>query len=140
MRAIAATPASSSTDRTTAIIEHERAKYVCPLRYPQKTEAICPIQHKRWAKGGCTADRLRYQLDRESERYKEVYRQRTATERINSQAVELGIEQPKLRNRAATPAHAPQRSAGAWVTNQNTLIYVLINLRALQRLRQRTAR
>ncbi len=70
--------------------------------------------------------RLRYQLDRESERYKAVYRQRTATERINSQAVELGIERPKLRNRAA-------------ITNQNTLIYVLINLRALQRLRQRTA-
>ena len=119
------------TDRTTAIIEHERAKYVCPLRYPQKTEAVCPIQHKQWAKGGCTAAmptsvgaRLRYQLDRESERYKEVYRQRTATERINSQAVELGIERPKLRNRAA-------------ITNQNTLIYVLINLRALQRLRQR---
>lgn len=119
------------TDRTTAIIEHERAKYVCPLRYPQKTEAVCPIQHKNWAKGGCTAAmptsvgaRLRYQLDRESERYKEVYRQRTATERINSQAVELGIERPKLRNHAA-------------ITNQNTLIYVLINLRALQRLRQR---
>jgi hypothetical protein len=121
------------TDRTTAIIEHERAKYVCPLRYPQKTEVVCPIQHKQWAKGGCTAAmptsvgaRLRYQLDRESERYKAVYRQRTATERINSQAVELGIERPKLRNRAA-------------ITNQNTLIYVLINLRALQRLRQRTA-
>lgn len=120
-------------DRTTAIIEHERAKYVCPLRHPQKSEVVCPIQHKTWAKGGCTAAmptsvgaRLRYQLDRESERYKAVYRQRTATERINSQAVELGIERPKLRNRAA-------------ITNQNTLIYVLINLRALQRLRQRTA-
>lgn len=32
--------------------------------------------------------RLRYQLDRESERYKAVYRQRTATERINRQAVD----------------------------------------------------
>jgi hypothetical protein len=121
------------TDRTTAIIEHERAKYVCPLLYPERSDAVCPIQHKNWAKGGCTAAmptsvgaRLRYQLDRESERYKQVYRQRTATERINSQAVELGIERPKLRN-------------GKAIANQNTLIYVLINLRALQRLRHRKA-
>ena len=45
---------------------------------------------------------------------------RTATERINSQATDLGIERPKLRN-------------GAAVANLNTLIYALINLRALQR-------
>ena len=32
--------------------------------------------------------RLRYQLDRDSQAYKDVYKQRTATERINSQAVE----------------------------------------------------
>ena len=38
--------------------------------------------------------RIRYQLDRESD----VYEQRTATERVNSQAVELGIERPRLRN------------------------------------------
>jgi len=71
--------------------------------------------------------RLRYQLDRDSAAYKEVYRQRTATERINSQAVDLGIEQPKLRN-------------GPAIANRNTLIYVLINLRALQRVRQEKAR
>ena len=50
----------------------------------------------------------------------------TADERINSQAVELGIERPKLRN---------QRS----ISNRNTLIYVLINLRTLQRIRARRA-
>ena len=66
--------------------------------------------------------RIRYQLDRDSELYKEVYKQRTATERINSQAVALGIERPRLRN-------------GQAIANQNTLIYVLINLRALQRVR-----
>lgn len=83
----------------------------------------------RWAKGGCRTTlatsigaRTRHQLDRDSEAYKEVYKQRTATERINSQAVALGIERPKLRN-------------GAAVANLNTLIYVLINLRALQRIR-----
>jgi hypothetical protein len=70
--------------------------------------------------------RIRYQLDRDSETYKQVYKQRTATERINSQAVMLGIERPKLRNRAS-------------ITNHNTLIYVLINLHALQRIRQRKA-
>ena len=66
--------------------------------------------------------RLRYTLDRDSDAFKAVYKQRTADERINSQAKELGIERPFLRN---------QRS----ITNQNTLIYVLINLRALQRIR-----
>jgi hypothetical protein len=120
------------TDRTVAIVEHERGKYVCPLLHPQPTGEACPVEHKNWAKGkGCTATmptstgaRLRYQLDRDSQRYKDLYKQRTATERINSQALELGIERPKLRNRQA-------------VTNLNTLIYVVINLRALQRLRQR---
>ncbi len=117
--------------------------------------------------------RVRYQLDRESEQFEDVYKQRTATERVNSQALEpglfkeltqvtvtsdllargrhlttisyrfcaeqgdchlarartlkspaleLGIERPKLRN-------------GRAIANQNTLIYVLINLRALQRIR-----
>ena len=58
---------------------------------------------------------LRYDLDRESETFKTIYKQRTADERINSLALELGIERPKLRNRQA-------------ITNQNTLIYVLLNL------------
>ena len=51
-----------------------------------------------------------------------IYKQRTADERANSQAVELGIERPKLRRQSA-------------IVNQNTLIYVLINLRAVQRIR-----
>jgi hypothetical protein len=48
------------------------------------------IEHKLWAKGGCAATiatsvgaHLRYQLDRDSQAYKDVYKQRTATERIN---------------------------------------------------------
>ena len=73
-----------------------------------------------------TGARLRYQLDRNSDRYKEVYNERSATERINSQAVALGIEHPKLRNQQA-------------IANQNTLIYVLINLRTLHRIRMRKA-
>jgi len=121
------------TDRTRAIIEHERGKYVCPLRFPEPTGQACPIDHDRWQKGGCTADmptspgaRLRYQLDRHSPIYKQVYKQRTATERINSQAVALGIERPRLRN-------------GTAIANQNTLIYLLINLRLLQRIYRRLA-
>jgi hypothetical protein len=121
------------TDRTRAIIEHERGKYACPLLFPEPTGQTCPIDHDRWKKGGCTADmptspgaRLRYQLDRHSPAYKQVYKQRTATERINSQAVALGIERPHLRN-------------GAAIANQNTLIYLLINLRMLQRISQRLA-
>lgn len=119
------------TDRTRSIIEHQRGKYVCPLLFPQSNGQVCPTNHKNWPKGGCTADmptsigaRLRYTLDRESQTYKNAYKQRTAVERINSQAVALGIERPYLRN-------------GAAITNQNTLIYILINLRMLQRIRDR---
>ncbi len=118
-------------DRTTCIVEHERGKYVCPLQFPVPTRRTCPVRHANWKQGGCTAQmpisigaRLRYTLDRDSDLYKQVFRQRTAVERINSQAVALGIERPHLRN-------------GAAIANQNTLIYVLINLRFLQRLRQR---
>ena len=67
--------------------------------------------------------RLRHTLDRDSDEYKMIYRQRTAVERINSKAVALGIDRPHLRN-------------GQAITNQNTLIYLLINLRFLQRLRK----
>ncbi len=118
------------TDRTRAIIEHQRGKYVCPLLYPKPSGQSCPKKHKNWPKG-CTVDmplsigaRLRYTLDRDGETYKNVYKQRTAVERINSQATALGIERPYLRN-------------GAAIANQNTLIYILINLRMLQRIRQR---
>lgn len=116
------------TDRTRALIEHQRARHVCPLLHPTPNGQPCPIAHKRWAKGGCLADlptsvgaRLRYTLDRDSDAYKAIYKQRTAAERLNSQAVALGIERPHLRNQAA-------------ITNQNTLIYTLINLRLLQRI------
>jgi hypothetical protein len=71
--------------------------------------------------------RIRHQIDRDSPLYKDIYRQRSATERINSQAFALGIEQPKLRNQQS-------------ITNQNTLIYVVINLRALDRVRQQKAK
>jgi hypothetical protein len=117
------------TDRTTCIVEHERGKYGCPLRYPQPSADACPVNHKNWAKKGCTVTmptsigaRLRYTLDRDSQRYKDIYKQRTATERINSQAKALGIERPHIRN-------------GKAIANLNTLIYILINLRLLQRIR-----
>jgi hypothetical protein len=118
----------------TGLFPHECNRYVCPLIALEPPADACPVNHKRWPKGGCTTTmaasigaRIRYQLDRDSDLFKELYKQRTATERINSQAVELGIERPKLRN-------------GQAITNQNTLTYVLINLRALQRIRERKSR
>jgi hypothetical protein len=114
----------------TSLVHHEKGRYFCPLLFPEPTGESCPIQHKNWPKG-CTTTmatsigaRIRYQLDRKSQAYKNVYKQRTATERVNSQAVALGIERPRVRN-----GHA--------ITNQNTLIYVLINLRALHRVRRK---
>ena len=120
------------TCRTT-LFEHQRGRYVCPLRFPQVVASVCPVAHKNWARGGCTTTlatsigaRIRYQLDRDSAVFKTIYKQRTATERINSQAKALGIERPRLRN-------------GNAIVNQNTLIYVLINLRALHRVRLKKA-
>ena len=113
--------------RKGTLIPHQKGRYACPLFFPEPNGQTCPIDDPHWAKGGCTTTlatsigaRIRYQLDRESDIYKDLYRQRTATERINAQATDLGIERPKLRN-------------GAAIANLNTLIYVLINLRALQR-------
>ena len=119
----------SRTDR----VPHQKGRYACPLLYPEPTGKACPIDDSHWDKGGCTTTlatgigaRLRHQIDREGTLYKEIYKQRTATERINSQAKALGIERPKLRNRQA-------------ITNLNTLIYILINLRALYRIRAKKA-
>jgi hypothetical protein len=117
--------------RTTRF-DHERGRYACPLVFPEPIAESCPITHKNWPKGCITTlatsigARIRHQIDRQGVAYKDVYKQRTATERINSQAVALGIERPKLRN-------------GQAIANQNTLIYVLINLRALRRVRQKKA-
>jgi hypothetical protein len=128
-----AMPLKSTFMCHTGDVEHQKGRYACPLLYPQPGGATCPIRHKNWPKGGCTVTmatsigaRLRYQIDRDGDDFKALYKQRTATERINSQAVELGIERPKLRNRRS-------------IANQNTLIYVLINLRAIQRVRARKA-
>lgn len=126
-------PLKSTYQCHTALIEHEKGRYACPLRYPTVTGTACPVTHKNWANGGCLTTmptsigaRIRHQLDREGDAYKEVYKQRTATERINSQAVELGIERPKIRN-------------GQAIANHNTLIYLVINLRALQRVQKKAS-
>lgn len=120
-------------DRTTSLVPQTKAKWVCPLLFPQASGATCPITHAKWDQGGCATTlgtspgaRLRYTLDRKSDEYTAVYRQRTADERINAQAKELGIERPYLRNRHS-------------ITNRNTLIYVLINLKALHRFRAQRA-
>jgi len=101
-------------------------RFVCPLLFPQPTGQSC--EHEQFLKGkGCVKDPnwevgglMRVTLDRDSPLYQVIYTQRTWCERINSQAKELGIERPKVRNRRS-------------VANLNTLIYISINLKALQR-------
>ncbi len=103
-------------------------RFRCPLLFPQRTGQSC--DHEQFAKGkGCVKDinielggQMRVTLDRTSPLYKAIYRQRTSTERVNSQAQALGIERPRVRN-------------GCSVRNLNTLTYILINVRALQRAR-----
>jgi hypothetical protein len=118
----------------TSLVQHRRGRYLCPLLHPEPIADRCPIDHAKWPDGGCKlvmptaiGARIRYQLDREGDPYKAVYKQRTAVERIFSQAVALGIERPKLRNQRA-------------IANQNTLTYLLINLRAMRRLSERLAK
>ena len=120
---------SKFVERSNCLVEHECTRYACPLVFPQRTGESCPIAHANWPKGCMTTlptspgNRIRHELDRTSEGYTNLYKQRSASERINSQALDLGIERPKLRNHRS-------------ITNQDTLIYILINLRALQRVRQ----
>lgn len=120
-------PLSGTFVNRTSMVQHQRGRYRCPLLHPEPNGEACPVNHANWPGGGCkvvmpTANgaRIRYQLDRDSDRFKQIYAQRTAVERIFSQAVALGIERPKLRSRAA-------------IANLNTLTYVLINLRAMHR-------
>ena len=115
------------------LVPHEREKCGCPLLHPYPTGEICPIADPHWEKGGCTttlaADmgaRLRHTLDRQGDEYKTLYAKRTMVERINAQAEALDIIHPKLRS-------------GRAIANRNTLTYVLINLRALSRIRAAAA-
>lgn len=67
---------------------------------------------------------MRWRLDRHADPYQSLYKQRTAAERINSQAKALGIERPRQRRLAP-------------IARRNTLIYIVINIRALRRYHQR---
>lgn len=101
-------------------------RFHCPLLFPQANGQHC--KHEQFAKGkGCVKDLngepggiQRVTLDRTSPLFRAIYTQRTCCERINSQAKELGIERPRVRN-------------GRSVANLNTLMYLVINIRALQR-------
>src|SRR5437588_3184128 len=103
-------------------------RYQCPLLFPEKTGQSC--DHEQFAKGkGCVKDiniekggLMRVTIDRDHPVYKGIYCQRTSAERINSQAKALDIERPKVRN-------------GRSVRNLNTLIYTVINTKALMRIR-----
>jgi hypothetical protein len=103
-------------------------QFRCPLLFPKKTGEMCA--HEQFAKGkGCVKEVNweaggigRVTLDRESPLYKAVYRQRTSTERGNSQSKADGLERPKVRN-----LHS--------VRNLNTLTYLIIDAHALQRAR-----
>jgi hypothetical protein len=101
-------------------------RFRCPLLYPEPTGQTC--EHEQFLKEkGCVKDinielggLQRVLLDRTSPTYKTIYRQRTSAERINSQAKSWGIERPKVRN-------------GRSVAHLNTLTYIVINAKALQR-------
>jgi hypothetical protein len=107
-------------------------RYGCPLLVPTPTGQTCDDPHFRSGAGCVTGINLepgglmRATLDRNTDAYKTIYRQRTSAERINSQATALGIERPRVRNAQS-------------VHRLNTLTYIVINARALQRARSLNA-
>ncbi|MGQ9925795.1 MAG: hypothetical protein ACUVS4_02885 [Chloroflexaceae bacterium] len=115
------------------LVPHQKERFRCPLLHPEPNGQPCPIADPHFVDGGCRTDiaqgagsRIRWQLDREGDAYRQLYAQRTMVARINSQAEALHILRPKLRR-------------GRAIANQNTLTYVLITLRALQRIRAAAA-
>ncbi len=97
-------PLKGAFTNRTSLVQHQRGRYVCPLLYPESSADACPIDHDKWPNGGCKivmptalGTRIRYQLDRNGDTYQSIYKQRTAVERIFSQAVTLGIKRPKRR-------------------------------------------
>lgn len=105
---------------------------ICPILFGDLPEKeTCRIKHEQFKKGkGCVkyqnlelGARVRIQLDRTARSFKRAYAWRTCDERIFAQAKALGIERPHLRNLNS-------------IRNQNTLIYIVINARALQRVNQ----
>ncbi|HEY6407075.1 MAG TPA: hypothetical protein VIY29_06390 [Ktedonobacteraceae bacterium] len=107
-------------------------RYRCPLLFPERTGETC--DHAQFTKGcGCVKDinvelggLMRVTLDRDGPLYHGIYHQRTSAERINSQSKALGIQRPKVRN-------------GCSVRTLTTLTYLLINAKALQRVRSLNA-
>ncbi len=101
-------------------------RFQCPLLFPEKTGQTC--EHEQFAKGkGCVKDVnwelggiQRVTLNRDAPLFHVLYNQRTGCERVNARAKELGIERPKVRN-------------GRSVANLNTLIYVIVNVRVLEK-------
>ena len=108
-------------------------RFLCPLLFPQATGQTC--DHEQFQKKkGCVKDLnweaggvMRVTLNRDGPLYKGLYNQRTACERINSQAQALGIERPHFRN-------------GRSIRHLNTLIYIIINVRALKKVKSINAR
>ena len=122
---------STFWQKSHCLVPHEVGRYGCPFVALGQSASACPVNHSHADKKGCLTtlptspgNRVRHELDRHSAEFKRIYNQRSACERINSQALDLGIERPHLRN-------------GHSIANINTLTYVLINLRVLGRIRER---
>jgi hypothetical protein len=109
---------------------HERGfrarDHHCPLLRPTRTGEPCA--QPQFATGGChkiinlePGGLMRATLDRTSDAYQTIYRQRTCAERIYAQLKAHGLDRPKVR-----------RLAG--VCRLNTLTAIIINLGVLARL------
>lgn len=87
---------------------YHRQKFTCPL-FNQKTKlkcGNCPINHKKFQKNGCyryinldDQEQLRFKIHRDSEEYKNTFKQRIFVEQAFSSIKEqYDIEVPHVRN------------------------------------------
>ena len=120
----------------TVLGEHNRPVCACNNQEmtPRETWTEDDHREQRFGCQACGAIRkmivepghlMRLRLDRHAEPYRSLYKQRTATERVNSQANALGIGHPRQRRFQA-------------IARRNTLCYIVINLRALGRCHERS--
>ena len=80
--------------KSNCLVPHEDARYGCPLADTQ--DAVCPVAHDNWAKGGCITtlptspgNRVRHELDRQSEAFKQRRRLCVRVPRLRQSAPSL---------------------------------------------------
>jgi hypothetical protein len=112
---------------------YRRQRFTCPFynSQGQRKQALqgqtCRCQHAKFASRGCRhtinlddPDQARFTVDRGSRDFKETYARRTDAERLFALAEDYNLEHPEVESLTS-------------VANLNTLIYLVLNGRVLEK-------